>query len=95
MVGDAAESPVLFCFDGSAGSRAAMRSAVDLVERPVEAVVLTVSETIATRLALSGAFAAGNTVGGADLDAEEEGLHGPWQRRVQSRRASTDTAPRR
>lgn len=72
MTDETAEGPVLFCFDGSAGSRAAMRSAVDLVERPVEAVVLTVWETIATRLALSGAFAAGNTVGGADLDAEEE-----------------------
>ncbi len=72
MTDETAEVPVLFCFDGSAGSRAALKSAVDLVERPVEAVVLTVWETIATRLALSGAFAAGNTTGGADLDAEEE-----------------------
>ena len=66
------QGPVLFCFDGSDGSRAAMRAAVDLVERPVDAVVLTVWETVATRLALAGAFAAGNTTGGADLDAEEE-----------------------
>ncbi len=66
------QGPVLFCFDGSDGSRAALRAVVDLVERPVDAVVLTVWETVATRLALAGAFAAGNTTGGADLDAEEE-----------------------
>jgi nucleotide-binding universal stress UspA family protein len=64
--------PVLFCFDGSEGSRAAMRAAAHLINRPVDAVVLTVWETVATRLALAGAFAAGTTTGGADLDAEEE-----------------------
>ena len=72
MTGASGDGPVLFCFDGSEGSRAAMRVAADLVNRPVEAVVLTVWETVATRLALAGAFAAGNTTGGADLDAEEE-----------------------
>jgi nucleotide-binding universal stress UspA family protein len=64
--------PVLFCFDGSDGSRAAMRAAADLIVRPVDAVVLTVWESVATRLALAGAFATGNTAGGGDLDAEEE-----------------------
>jgi nucleotide-binding universal stress UspA family protein len=64
--------PVLFCFDGSDGSREAMRAAVDLIDRPVEAVVLAVWETVETRLALAGAFVAGTTSGGADLDAEEE-----------------------
>jgi nucleotide-binding universal stress UspA family protein len=49
-----------------------MRVAADLIDRPVDAVVLTVWETIATRLALAGAFAAGTTTGGADLDADEE-----------------------
>ena len=63
---------MLFCFDGSDGSREAMRAAVDLINRPVDAVVLTVWETVATRLALAGAFAAGNTTGGAELDTEEE-----------------------
>jgi nucleotide-binding universal stress UspA family protein len=63
---------VLFCFDGSDGAREAMRAAADLIARPVDAVVLTVWETVATRLALSGAFAAGMTTGGADLDTEEE-----------------------
>jgi nucleotide-binding universal stress UspA family protein len=65
------DGPVLFCFDGSDGSRAAMRAAVDLVDRPVDAVALTVWETVATRLALAGAFAAGATAGGGDLDDEE------------------------
>ena len=64
--------PVLFCFDGSDGSREAMRAVTDLINRPVDAVVLTVWETLATRLALAGAFAVGDTTGGADLDAEEE-----------------------
>jgi len=49
-----------------------MRAAGKLITRPVDAVVLTVWETIATRLALAGAFAAGITAGGADLDTEEE-----------------------
>ena len=49
-----------------------MKAAADLIARPVDAVVLTVWETVATRLALAGAFAAGSTTGGADLDAEEE-----------------------
>jgi nucleotide-binding universal stress UspA family protein len=66
------DGPVLFCFDGSDGSRAAMRAAADMIDRPVDAVVLTVWETVATRLALAGAFAAGSTTGGADLDADEE-----------------------
>ena len=73
--------PVLFCFDGSDGSREAMRAAAGLIDRPVDAVVLTVWETIATRLALTGAFAAGTTVGGVDLDVEEECLREIRRRR--------------
>jgi nucleotide-binding universal stress UspA family protein len=64
--------PVLFCFDGSEGSRRAMRAAVELVARPMDAVVLTVWETLATRLARTGAFASGSAVGGTDLDVQEE-----------------------
>jgi nucleotide-binding universal stress UspA family protein len=71
MTGGSPGGPVIFCFDGSEGSRAAMSAAADLIDRPVEAVVLTVWETIATRLALAGAFA-GNTAGGVDLDSEEK-----------------------
>jgi nucleotide-binding universal stress UspA family protein len=72
MTEQALTGPVLFCFDGSDGSRGAMRVAVDLIEGPADAVVMTVWESVATRLALAGAFAAGTTAGGADLDAEEE-----------------------
>jgi nucleotide-binding universal stress UspA family protein len=70
MTGGDQDGPVLFCFDGSDGSREAMRAAVDLITRPADAVVLTVWETVATRLALAGAFAV--STGGADLDDEEE-----------------------
>jgi nucleotide-binding universal stress UspA family protein len=76
MTGGSQDGPVLFCFDGSDGAREAMRAAADLINQPVDAVVLTVWETVATRLALAGAFAAGAMGGtvtdGADLDAEEE-----------------------
>jgi nucleotide-binding universal stress UspA family protein len=45
--------PVLFCFDGSDGSRHALHAAADMLA-PRAAVVLTVWETIATRLASNG-----------------------------------------
>jgi len=72
MTEGSSSGPVLFCFDGSEGSRAALRDAVDLIYRPADAVVLTVWETFATRMARSGAFTAGYAVGEGDLDAEEE-----------------------
>jgi nucleotide-binding universal stress UspA family protein len=72
MAGKSQDGPVLFCFDGSEGSREAMRAVADLIDRPARAVVLTVWESVATRLALAGAFAAGTTTGGGDLDAQEE-----------------------
>lgn len=65
-------APVLFCFDGSEGSRAAMRAAVELIDQSVDAVVLTVWETIETRLALAGAFSMDTSTGNADMDAQEE-----------------------
>jgi nucleotide-binding universal stress UspA family protein len=71
MSGGSQDGPVLFCFDGSDGSREAMRAAGDLLDRPVDAVVLAVWESVATRLALAGGFAVGTTTGVADLDAEE------------------------
>jgi nucleotide-binding universal stress UspA family protein len=49
-----------------------MRAVAELIDRPARAVVLTVWESVATRLALAGAFAAGTTTGGGDLDAQEE-----------------------
>ena len=64
--------PVLFCYDGSEGSRGAMRAAGELIEPGVDAVVLTVWEPIAVRLALSGAFAAASFPAEGDLDEQEE-----------------------
>jgi nucleotide-binding universal stress UspA family protein len=72
MSGELPDRPVLFCFDGSDGSRAALRAAADLIARPVDAVVLTVWETIETRLALAGAFTAGMVVSDTGVDEEEE-----------------------
>jgi nucleotide-binding universal stress UspA family protein len=72
MSGEIPDGPVLFCFDGSDGSRAAMRAAVDLIARPADAVVLTVWETVETRLALAGAFAAGMVGSETGVDEEEE-----------------------
>jgi len=51
--------PVLFCYDGSADSAAAMAAAVQLIARPVPAVVLTVWQTAAALLAQAGGFAVG------------------------------------
>ncbi len=34
MAGGSKDGPVLFCFDGSDGSREAMRAAADLLDRP-------------------------------------------------------------
>ncbi|HXW78958.1 MAG TPA: universal stress protein [Acidimicrobiales bacterium] len=72
MAGESPDRPVLFCFDGSEGSRHAMRAIVELIDRPVDAVVLTIWETLATRLARTGAFVPGSAAAGADLDSEEE-----------------------
>ena len=64
--------PVLFCYDGSEGSRGALRAAADLLEPAAEVVVLTIWEPIAVRLALGGAFAAGSLPYEGDLDEQEE-----------------------
>lgn len=51
--------PVLFCYDGSEDSAAAMAAAGELIARPVPAVVLTVWQTAAALLARAGGFAVG------------------------------------
>jgi nucleotide-binding universal stress UspA family protein len=61
--------PVLFCFDGSAGSRAAIATAAELLA-PRDAVVLTVWETVAMRLMAGGL----NTGLGASYIADEDDL---------------------
>src|SRR3954465_9031890 len=67
----APERPTLFCFDGSEGSLAALRAA-SLRLRPGRAVVLTVWETVALRVARR-AVRGGMTVANQDeLAAQEE-----------------------
>jgi nucleotide-binding universal stress UspA family protein len=65
------DGPVLFCFDGSEGSRGALTAAGHLVDRSAEAVVLTVWQTIETQMALAGGFG-GYALDESNLDAEEE-----------------------
>ncbi len=48
--------PVLFCYDGSEGSRAAMAAAAELVAHPASAVVLTIWQPAAMLLARAGGF---------------------------------------
>lgn len=47
--------PVLFCYDGSDGSRAALSAAVEFI-KPGDAVVLAVWTTAAVQLARAGSF---------------------------------------
>jgi nucleotide-binding universal stress UspA family protein len=65
------DGPALFCFDGSDGSRAALRAA-GLRLRPGPAIVLTVWQSVALRVA-SHAFATAMPLDNEqELDAEEE-----------------------
>ena len=48
--------PVLFCHDGSDGSRSALRAAVELVTHPADAVVLTVWTPAVVSLVRAGSF---------------------------------------
>ena len=65
------DGPTLFCFDGSDGSRAALGAAAPRL-RPGPAVVLTVWETVALRMA-SQAFAVTPPIDNeAELDGQEE-----------------------
>jgi nucleotide-binding universal stress UspA family protein len=50
------DKPVLFCYDGSEGSRAALRAAVELVIRPADAVVLVVWMPAVVSLVRAGSF---------------------------------------
>jgi nucleotide-binding universal stress UspA family protein len=48
--------PVLFCYDGSPGSAAAMAAATELVARPAPAVILTIWQPAVVLLARAGGF---------------------------------------
>jgi len=52
------DRPVLFCYDGSEGSRAALSVAVELVMHPADAVVLVVWTPVALQLARGGSLLA-------------------------------------
>jgi nucleotide-binding universal stress UspA family protein len=62
--------PVLFCYDGSEGSKAALSVAVELVAHPADAVVLVVWTPIALQLARGGSLLAAVPNEG-EMDEEE------------------------
>ena len=63
--------PVLFCYDGSEGSRAAMAAAAELVAHPTPAVVLTIWEPAAVMLARAGGFGGGYLSDESKVDGEQ------------------------
>jgi nucleotide-binding universal stress UspA family protein len=63
--------PTLFCFDGSEGSRAALGAAGRLLA-PGPAVVLTIWETVALRMATQAFAITGPIDNEVELDGEEE-----------------------
>jgi nucleotide-binding universal stress UspA family protein len=66
--------PVLFCYDGSEGSRAAMAAAAELVAHPAPAVVLSIWQPAAVLLARAGGFAGGYLSDEGRLDGEQAQL---------------------
>jgi len=64
--------PVLFCYDGSEGSRRALHSAGDLITRPSDGYVLTVWQPFSLRLAGAEAFAPVVLSDEEQIDTEEE-----------------------
>lgn len=66
--------PVLFCYDGSEGSRAAMDAAAELVAHPAPAVVLTIWQPASVLLAKAGGFGVGYLTDEEQVDGEEAKL---------------------
>jgi nucleotide-binding universal stress UspA family protein len=66
--------PVLFCYDGSDGSRAAMVAAAELVAHPAPAVVLTIWQSAAVLLAMAGGFGGSYLSNEQQVDDEQEQL---------------------
>ena len=64
------DGPVLFCYDGSDGSKAALSVAVGLVMHPADAVVLSVWTPVAVQLARGGSLLTAVPNEG-ELDEEE------------------------
>ncbi|HEX4465587.1 MAG TPA: universal stress protein [Solirubrobacteraceae bacterium] len=63
--------PLLFCYDGSEGSRAAMVAAAQLVAHPAPSVVLTIWQPAAVLLALAGGFGGGYLSDEGEVDAKQ------------------------
>jgi nucleotide-binding universal stress UspA family protein len=68
--------PVLFCYDGSDGSRSALSAAGELVTRPADAVVLTVWMPAVVSLVRAGAFLAASSKRIAEEGAAGAREHG-------------------
>jgi nucleotide-binding universal stress UspA family protein len=66
--------PVLFCYDGSEGSRAAMAAAAELVAHPAPAVVLTIWQPAVVLLAQAGGFGGGYLSDEDQVDSEQAQL---------------------
>jgi nucleotide-binding universal stress UspA family protein len=64
--------PILFCYDGSEGSRSALAAAAEVLAKPANGFVLTVWQPAYVRLALAGAFAPAALSEESQLDMEEE-----------------------
>jgi nucleotide-binding universal stress UspA family protein len=63
--------PVLFCFDGSDGSKAALTVAAELIAHPADAVVLTVWTPAAILLARGGSLISAYVPDEGEIDEEE------------------------
>jgi nucleotide-binding universal stress UspA family protein len=66
--------PVLFCYDGSEGSRAAMAVAAELIAHPAPVVVLTVWQPAAVLLARAGGFGGGYLSDEGEVDGRQAQL---------------------
>ncbi|MEA2200467.1 MAG: hypothetical protein QOI89_1063 [Solirubrobacteraceae bacterium] len=66
--------PVLFCYDGSSGSRGALVAGAELVAHPAAACVVTVWQPASVLLARAGGFGASYLSDEERVDGEEEQL---------------------
>jgi nucleotide-binding universal stress UspA family protein len=65
------DRPVLFCYDGSDGSKSALAVAAEIGARPADAVVLTVWMPAAVLLARGGSLGVAYVPNEGEIDAEE------------------------
>ena len=65
------DRPVLFCYDGSDGSKAALVAAAELVAHPADAVVLTVWTPATILLARGGSLGTAYVPNEGEIDAQE------------------------